>query len=69
MPTSGAGGRFRPVGSPVGIGSYPPLPTSRCTVRTVPVADVTIHRPTLDDVFLALTGHAADDADTEEHAA
>jgi len=29
----------------------------------VPIDDITIHRPTLDDVFMALTGHAA-----EEHA-
>jgi hypothetical protein len=28
----------------------------------VGVDDVTLRRPTLDDVFLALTGHAAEDA-------
>jgi len=28
----------------------------------VPTDDIALHRPTLDDVFLALTGHAADDA-------
>ena len=29
----------------------------------VPVADVVIRRPTLNDVFLSLTGHAAEEAD------
>jgi ABC-2 type transport system ATP-binding protein len=27
--------------------------------------DVGLRRPTLDDVFLALTGHAAEDSETE----
>ena len=27
----------------------------------VPIDDITIHRPTLDDVFLSLTGHAAEE--------
>jgi len=30
------------------------------------VADLTVHRPTLDDVFLRLTGHGAGDDTTEE---
>ena len=30
------------------------------------VEDLTVRRPTLDDVFLALTGHAAEDAEPEE---
>jgi ABC-2 type transport system ATP-binding protein len=35
---------------------------------SVPVADIALRRPTLDDVFLALTGHAAEEA-MEEAAA
>ncbi len=30
--------------------------------ETVTVLDVGLRRPTLDDVFLALTGHAAEEA-------
>src|SRR4051794_9411501 len=32
----------------------------------VGIDDVSLHRPTLDDVFLALTGHAAEEAPAEE---
>jgi len=32
----------------------------------VPIDDITIHRPTLDDVFMALTGHAAEEHTEEE---
>jgi ABC-2 type transport system ATP-binding protein len=32
----------------------------------VAVDDITLHRPTLDDVFIALTGHAAEEAASEE---
>src|SRR3954453_438277 len=32
----------------------------------VSIDDITIHRPTLDDVFLALTGHAAEEPTEEE---
>ena len=32
----------------------------------VEVDDITLRRPTLDDVFLALTGHVAEAADTDE---
>jgi ABC-2 type transport system ATP-binding protein len=32
----------------------------------VEVADLSLRRPTLDDVFLALTGHAAEVADAAE---
>ncbi len=55
----------------VGIrpGTATPEVVRALDAAAVPVADVTIHRPTLDDVFLALTGHGADEADTEEHAA
>jgi ABC-2 type transport system ATP-binding protein len=35
----------------------------------VEVADLALRRPTLDDVFLALTGHAAEVADEEEEVA
>jgi ABC-2 type transport system ATP-binding protein len=34
----------------------------------VTVLDVALHRPTLDDVFLTLTGHAAEDADATQAA-
>jgi len=34
----------------------------------VDVADLSLRRPTLDDVFLTLTGHAAEEAPEEEHA-
>ena len=30
--------------------------------RAIPVDDVGLRRPTLDDVFLSLTGHAAEEA-------
>ena len=30
--------------------------------RAIPVEDVGLRRPTLDDVFLSLTGHAAEEA-------
>ena len=30
--------------------------------ESVPVADLTLRRPSLDDVFLTLTGHAAETA-------
>lgn len=29
------------------------------------IADIALHRPTLDDVFLQITGHGADEAETE----
>ena len=35
----------------------------------VGVDDLGLRRPTLDDVFLSLTGHAAETADEEEKAA
>ncbi len=34
----------------------------RLDAQNVTVLDVALHRPTLDDVFLALTGHAAEEA-------
>jgi ABC-2 type transport system ATP-binding protein len=41
----------------------------RLNAAGVAVEDITVHRPTLDDVFLALTGHRAEDepeAETEQ---
>jgi ABC-2 type transport system ATP-binding protein len=35
----------------------------------VGIDDITLHRPTLDDVFISLTGHAAEDQTEEEAAA
>jgi ABC-2 type transport system ATP-binding protein len=37
----------------------------RLDTESVGVLDVGLHRPTLDDVFLSLTGHAAEDEPTE----
>jgi ABC-2 type transport system ATP-binding protein len=31
----------------------------------VDIEDITLRRPTLDDVFIALTGHAAEEEPTE----
>ncbi|WP_165985299.1 ATP-binding cassette domain-containing protein [Streptomyces sp. YIM 98790] len=36
--------------------------------RGVPIDDIGLRRPTLDDVFLSLTGHTAEDAGSEEDA-
>jgi ABC-2 type transport system ATP-binding protein len=36
----------------------------RLDAAHIPLDDVGLRRPTLDDVFLSLTGHAADDADS-----
>ena len=41
----------------------------RLDAASVGIADVAVRRPTLDDVFIALTGHAAEEAETEEAAA
>ena len=41
----------------------------RLDAEGVGVADIGIRRPTLDDVFLVLTGHAAEEARAEEEAA
>ncbi len=38
----------------------------RLDTAGIRIADVALHRPTLDDVFLALTGHAAEEADREQ---
>ena len=35
----------------------------------VGIEDIVLRRPTLDDVFLALTGHAAEEAEKDEEAA
>jgi len=34
----------------------------------VSLAGVALHRPTLDDVFMSLTGHAAEDGAAQEEA-
>ena len=36
----------------------------RLDLQSIPVQDVGLHRPTLDDVFLKLTGHAAESGAT-----
>ena len=41
----------------------------RLDAASVPIEDIALHRPTLDDVFLSLTGHAAEMAELEEEAA
>jgi ABC-2 type transport system ATP-binding protein len=41
----------------------------RLDAENVVVLDVGLHRPTLDDVFLSLTGHAAEDAPLTEETA
>ncbi len=41
----------------------------RLDAAGVEVADVALRRPTLDDVFLTLTGRAADEPEQEEVAA
>ena len=38
----------------------------RLDTENVRLADIALRRPTLDDVFLTLTGHAAEGADGEE---
>jgi hypothetical protein len=38
-----------------------PEAVRRLDDANVGIADVTLRRPTLDDVFLALTGHAAEE--------
>ncbi|MGB7982837.1 MAG: hypothetical protein WCF36_18805, partial [Candidatus Nanopelagicales bacterium] len=40
----------------------------RLTPHESAVTDITVHRPDLDDVFLALTGHAAAPATTTTEA-
>jgi ABC-2 type transport system ATP-binding protein len=35
----------------------------------VQLEDINVHRPTLDDVFLSLTGHSAEEAAEDEAAA
>jgi ABC-2 type transport system ATP-binding protein len=40
--------------------------TRRLDELKIPVAGFALHRPTLDDVFLSLTGHAAEDGSSTE---
>jgi ABC-2 type transport system ATP-binding protein len=37
----------------------------RLDERKIPLAGFAVHRPTLDDVFMALTGHAAEDGEEQ----
>jgi ABC-2 type transport system ATP-binding protein len=41
----------------------------RLSEASVGVDDLALRRPTLDDVFLTLTGHAAEEPPAEEEAA
>jgi ABC-2 type transport system ATP-binding protein len=41
----------------------------RLDAANVGVADIAVRRPTLDDVFIVLTGHSAEEAELEEAAA
>ncbi len=40
----------------------------RMDAEGIQLADISLRRPTLDDVFLALTGHAAEEAEAEQAA-
>jgi ABC-2 type transport system ATP-binding protein len=40
----------------------------RLDAEGIKLADIGLRRPTLDDVFLALTGHAAEESSEEEQA-
>jgi ABC-2 type transport system ATP-binding protein len=41
----------------------------RLDAASVGIDDIALRRPTLDDVFIALTGHAAEEPEAEEVAA
>ena len=54
------GGRRRPPPDHPHRGGRAALSSRRCghsTTREIPIADLALRRPSLDDVFLALTGH------------
>ena len=38
----------------------------RLDTAQVEIADIAVRRPTLDDVFISLTGHAAEEHDEEQ---
>jgi ABC-2 type transport system ATP-binding protein len=38
----------------------------RLDAARVGIADIAVRRPTLDDVFISLTGHAAEEPEEEE---
>jgi len=40
----------------------------RLDTASIEIGDIALHRPTLDDVFLSLTGHAAEEAEGSEEA-
>ena len=48
---------------PVRAGITAPTLVRSLDAATIEVADLAVHRPTLDDVFLTLTGHGAEEAD------
>jgi ABC-2 type transport system ATP-binding protein len=48
-----------------GGASHLPEAVRRLDKASIAIADLALHRPTLDDVFLALTGHAAEAAEEE----
>ena len=48
---------------PVRAGVTAPSLVRALDAATIEVADLAVHRPTLDDVFLTLTGHGAEEAD------
>jgi ABC-2 type transport system ATP-binding protein len=59
--------RTRSLTVPVAGGSKALLEALRSLdAESVPVSDIGLRRPTLDDVFLSLTGHAAEKADTDD---
>ncbi|MFN8051879.1 MAG: ATP-binding cassette domain-containing protein [Acidimicrobiales bacterium] len=54
------------VSVPVKPGTTSPLLTRALDAAAIPVTDIEVVRPTLDDVFLTLTGHGATADDTDE---
>jgi ABC-2 type transport system ATP-binding protein len=41
----------------------------RLDASQVRIADIAVRRPTLDDVFISLTGHAAEEPESEQEEA
>ena len=60
----------RRISVPVGAGTEP-LVAAACARRAAGVVadDITLRRPTLDEVFLALTGQSIDSFDSERRSA
>jgi oleandomycin transport system ATP-binding protein len=55
------------VSAQVGDPGLPPAILQRLTDAGVPVAELTLRKPSLDEVFFALTGHRAGVADAGDH--